>query len=109
MDGAALSVEQLDALSRAVPDDTERRDIQLYLQVLPATTPYEPLSSSIHLILTSPGTSWAQSTLKRALFLLQRVTSLNLPPSTAHRLLQGACDMQAESRMDALSHVHAVL
>ena len=33
MDGAALSVEQLDALSRAVPDDSERRDIQLYLKV----------------------------------------------------------------------------
>jgi len=34
MDGAALSVEQLDALSRAVPDDSERRDIGAYLQVL---------------------------------------------------------------------------
>ena len=34
MDGAALSVEQLDALSRAVPDDSERRDIVAYLQVL---------------------------------------------------------------------------
>ena len=33
MDAAALSVEQLDALSRAVPDDSERRDIKLYLQV----------------------------------------------------------------------------
>lgn len=33
MDDSALSVEQLDALSRAVPDEQERKDIQLYLQV----------------------------------------------------------------------------
>ena len=33
MDASALSVEQLDALSRAVPDDSERRDIRLYLKV----------------------------------------------------------------------------
>ena len=32
MDASALSVEQLDALSRAVPDDSERRDIRLYLK-----------------------------------------------------------------------------
>lgn len=31
MDGAALSVEQLAVLSRAVPDDQERKDIELYL------------------------------------------------------------------------------
>jgi hypothetical protein len=33
MDASALSVEQLGALSRAVPDDPERRDIRLYLKV----------------------------------------------------------------------------
>ncbi len=33
MDASALSVEQLDALSRAVPDDSERRDIRQYLKV----------------------------------------------------------------------------
>lgn len=32
MDAGALSVEQLSALSRAVPDDSERRDLELYLQ-----------------------------------------------------------------------------
>jgi len=32
MDDSALSVEQLQALSRAVPDDSERRDIAAYLQ-----------------------------------------------------------------------------
>ena len=32
MDPAALSVEQLSALSRAVPDDQERRDLELYLK-----------------------------------------------------------------------------
>ena len=32
MDASALSVEQLDALSRAVPDDSERRDIRQYLK-----------------------------------------------------------------------------
>ncbi len=31
MDAAALSVEQLAVLSRAVPDDQERKDIELYL------------------------------------------------------------------------------
>ncbi|EFN59313.1 hypothetical protein CHLNCDRAFT_137684 [Chlorella variabilis] len=31
MDAAALSVEQLSVLSRAVPDDQERKDIELYL------------------------------------------------------------------------------
>lgn len=31
MDAAALSVEQLAVLSRAVPDDQERKDIDLYL------------------------------------------------------------------------------
>lgn len=31
MDGTALSVEQLAVLSRAVPDDQERKDIELYL------------------------------------------------------------------------------
>ena len=33
MDDSALTVDQLDALSRAVPDDTERKDIKLYLKV----------------------------------------------------------------------------
>lgn len=33
MDDSALSVEQLDALSRAVPEDQELKDIHLYLQV----------------------------------------------------------------------------
>ena len=37
MDDSALTVDQLDALSRAVPDDTERKDIKLYLKV--ATLP----------------------------------------------------------------------
>jgi formin 2 len=32
MDASALSVEQLSALSRAVPDDTERKELELYLQ-----------------------------------------------------------------------------
>ena len=31
MDDRALSVEQLDALSRAVPEDAERRDLLAYL------------------------------------------------------------------------------
>jgi hypothetical protein len=31
MDAAALSVEQLAVLSRAVPDEQERKDIDLYL------------------------------------------------------------------------------
>lgn len=34
MDDSRLSVEQLDALLRAVPEESERRDLQLYLQVL---------------------------------------------------------------------------
>ena len=33
MDDGALSVEQLDALSRAVPEDAERRDLIAYLAV----------------------------------------------------------------------------
>ena len=33
MNDSALTVDQLDALSRAVPDDQERKDIRLYLQV----------------------------------------------------------------------------
>ena len=33
MDDSALTVDQLDALSRAVPDDTARKDIRLYLKV----------------------------------------------------------------------------
>ena len=33
MDDSALTVDQLDALSRAVPDDTERKDIKFYLKV----------------------------------------------------------------------------
>lgn len=33
MDDSALTVEQLDALSRAVPEDQELKDIHLYLQV----------------------------------------------------------------------------
>lgn len=33
MDDSSLTLEHLDALSRAIPDDTERRDIQAYLQV----------------------------------------------------------------------------
>lgn len=33
MNDSALTIDQLDALSRAVPDDTERKDIRLYLQV----------------------------------------------------------------------------
>ena len=33
MDDRALSVEQLDALSRAVPEDAERRDLLAYLAV----------------------------------------------------------------------------
>ena len=32
MNDSALTVDQLDALSRAVPDDQERKDIRLYLQ-----------------------------------------------------------------------------
>ncbi|KAK9806804.1 hypothetical protein WJX72_003461 [[Myrmecia] bisecta] len=32
MDDSALTIEQLDALSRAIPDDSERKDIKLYLQ-----------------------------------------------------------------------------
>ena len=31
MDASALSVEQLSVLSRAVPDDQERKDVELYL------------------------------------------------------------------------------
>ena len=33
MNDSALTIDQLDALSRAVPDDQERKDIRLYLQV----------------------------------------------------------------------------
>ncbi len=39
MDDRALSVEQLDALSRAVPEDSERRDLLAYLAVRPAQNP----------------------------------------------------------------------
>jgi hypothetical protein len=35
MDDAALTVEQLDALSRAVPEDAERRDLAAYLAARP--------------------------------------------------------------------------
>ena len=31
MDDSALTVEQLQALSRTVPDDTERKELELYL------------------------------------------------------------------------------
>lgn len=33
MDGSRLSVEQLTALSRAVPEEQERRDLNLFLKV----------------------------------------------------------------------------
>lgn len=33
MDDSALSVEQLDALSRAVPEEQELKDLALYLEV----------------------------------------------------------------------------
>ena len=33
MNDSALTIDQLDALSRAVPDDQERKEIRLYLQV----------------------------------------------------------------------------
>ena len=33
MNDSALTIDQLDALSRAVPDDQERKDVRLYLQV----------------------------------------------------------------------------
>ncbi len=33
MDASRLSVEQLTALSRAVPEDQERRDLALFLKV----------------------------------------------------------------------------
>ncbi len=39
MDDSALTVEQLDALSRAVPEDQELKDIHLYLQAPPAAPP----------------------------------------------------------------------
>lgn len=32
MNDSALTIDQLDALSRAVPDDQERKDVRLYLQ-----------------------------------------------------------------------------
>lgn len=37
MNDSALTVDQLDALSRAVPDDQERKDVRLYLQVSAVT------------------------------------------------------------------------
>jgi hypothetical protein len=40
MDDAALTVEQLDALSRAVPEDAERRDLAAYLAARPLSLPY---------------------------------------------------------------------
>ncbi len=40
MDDAALTVEQLDALSRAVPEDAERRDLAAYLAARPVSLPY---------------------------------------------------------------------
>ncbi len=33
MDDSSLTLEHLDALSRAIPDDTERRDIHAFLEV----------------------------------------------------------------------------
>lgn len=38
MDDSALSVEQLDALSRAVPEEQELKDLALYLEVKSAVT-----------------------------------------------------------------------
>lgn len=48
MDDAALSVEQLDALSRAVPEDAERRDLLAYLAV--GRTCLATLSSELALL-----------------------------------------------------------
>lgn len=44
MDDSALSLEHLDALSRAIPDDTERRDIQSFLQVRPCLEDFGKMS-----------------------------------------------------------------
>ena len=33
MDDSKLTIEQLDALSRAVPEDQERKDLAAYLEV----------------------------------------------------------------------------
>ena len=39
MDASRLSVEQLTALSRAVPEDQERRDLALFLRVNARSSP----------------------------------------------------------------------
>lgn len=39
MDDSKLSIEQLSALSRAVPEDSERKDLALFLQVTALQSP----------------------------------------------------------------------
>lgn len=39
MDDSKLSIEQLSALSRAVPEDSERKDLALFLQVTALHSP----------------------------------------------------------------------
>ena len=45
-DDSKLSVEQLTALSRAVPEDQERRDLALFLKVIRAFVQLAALSAS---------------------------------------------------------------
>lgn len=45
-DDSKLSVEQLTALSRAVPEDQERRDLALFLKVIHEASQLAALSAS---------------------------------------------------------------
>jgi len=48
MDDSKLSVEQLTALSRAVPEDQERRDLGLFLRVCLARQNLSPGAISLY-------------------------------------------------------------
>lgn len=88
MDDSALTVDQLDALSRAVPDDTERKDIRLYLKVaiLPQLCPLllcpkvAPACSSAHAAAPEGGVSLPLRLLQHRLILLPVV---GMPPLAA--------------------------
>ena len=88
MDDSALTVDQLDALSRAVPDDTERKDIKLYLKVaiLPQLRPMllrlkvAPACSLAHVAAPRGGMTLELRLLQNRLMLLATV---GMPPPAA--------------------------
>ena len=56
MDDSKLSIEQLSALSRAVPEDSERKDLALFLKVI------DRWSTCMHLPWTRCAPIWLCST-----------------------------------------------